>query len=257
MHNNHSSDRPLGLRLAALVEPAIGLLAYTRRLRCDPHPDLDPDSYDGRLLAKTCARASALVAGLADADDPLIDAVRELVQAVPDGTGFRDPALDQHLGKLAAAVELVLRRDVPAAPKGFATSKRRVAALAARAWIGAEVHGCPRGWLPLLERAATQAGNWLGARRLRQVRTVQIKEKLGTLRWYLHGAPAELATVVGLAERASERACLACGRSGTLTNIDGWWATLCLPHAALARHGPQNIIGRLAYPQSEQDLQGA
>ena len=58
------------------------------------------------------------------------------------------------------------------------------------------------------------------------VTILQIKEKFGTLRFYVQGASDELYEAIEAAERESEVTCEKCGTEGKL-RTDGWWRILC------------------------------
>jgi len=56
---------------------------------------------------------------------------------------------------------------------------------------------------------------------------VQVKEKFGSLRFYLHNSTPEIAELIREAEQSSSRLCEVCGQSGTLKQNNGWFTTLC------------------------------
>lgn len=60
---------------------------------------------------------------------------------------------------------------------------------------------------------------------------VQVKEKYGTLRFYLHGGNAAVSHYVEFAEYFSSRICEECGAPGDLRKDRGWLRTLCSKHA--------------------------
>jgi len=64
-----------------------------------------------------------------------------------------------------------------------------------------------------------------------QVLAIQMKEKLGELRFYLDVASDEQWGMIGMAEALSTRICETCGRPGTLLVASGWYMTLCVEHA--------------------------
>jgi len=57
-------------------------------------------------------------------------------------------------------------------------------------------------------------------------RAVQVKEKFGTLRFYMSGETDEMYKLISDAEDASAKTCEYCGKPGTL-HTKGWWSTLC------------------------------
>lgn len=61
---------------------------------------------------------------------------------------------------------------------------------------------------------------------------VQVKEKFGGLRFYVHGASNKHWDYISFAESMSYRTCEQCGAVGK-TYTDGWHRTLCDIHAAM------------------------
>jgi hypothetical protein len=64
----------------------------------------------------------------------------------------------------------------------------------------------------------------------RGVSVAQVKEKFGTLRFYVDGADDDLYNLINKAEAESSRTCEVCGEPGASTNY-GWIKTLCPLHA--------------------------
>jgi hypothetical protein len=62
---------------------------------------------------------------------------------------------------------------------------------------------------------------------------VQVKEKFGGLRFYVHAATDKHYQYISFAESMSYRTCEECGAPGK-TYTDGWHTTLCDIHAAMA-----------------------
>jgi len=58
------------------------------------------------------------------------------------------------------------------------------------------------------------------------LRAVQVKEKFGTLRFYVDGGREPVVALIDAAEQASARTCEDCGRHGTMRE-GGWIRTLC------------------------------
>ena len=55
----------------------------------------------------------------------------------------------------------------------------------------------------------------------------QVKEKYGTLRFYMDGATDEMCRLIDDAEDLSEITCEICGRIGKTINNHGWYMTIC------------------------------
>ncbi len=58
---------------------------------------------------------------------------------------------------------------------------------------------------------------------------VQVKEKFGTLRFYVSAADDHVRGLINMAEGMSARTCETCGNSGKIMNDKGWVSTLCDP----------------------------
>lgn len=63
----------------------------------------------------------------------------------------------------------------------------------------------------------------------------QIKEKFGTLRFYIGGVPTdvfdEIYALINKVEEASGSICDVCGKTGKTIGINGWMLTRCDKHA--------------------------
>ncbi len=150
------------------------------------------------------------------------------------------------------------------APVGFgcqapSTGAERVRRLAyikiAFPFLGGHASGSPVGWLPILEQACVVIATQPGAE---HIGTGQVKEKFGTLRWYLDRSTAAARAAVRLAEVKSAFACSVCGagiEAGTRTRDpdDGhhWVITLCDAHAEVYRDGVEDM-GALLYPREDE-----
>lgn len=58
---------------------------------------------------------------------------------------------------------------------------------------------------------------------------VQVKEKFGTLRFYVSAADDHVRGLINMAEGMSARTCETCGNPGKIMNDKGWVSTLCDP----------------------------
>jgi hypothetical protein len=67
----------------------------------------------------------------------------------------------------------------------------------------------------------------------------QIKEKFGTLRWYVNNADKTSQKIIDFAELMSENTCEVCGEYGK-TYTTGWHKTLCLKHA-IEKYGKEKV----------------
>lgn len=62
-------------------------------------------------------------------------------------------------------------------------------------------------------------------------RAAQVKEKFGTLRFYMTHETPEMSALISAAEQETEITCEVCGRPGSVRGT-GWVTTLCDIHAA-------------------------
>jgi hypothetical protein len=68
---------------------------------------------------------------------------------------------------------------------------------------------------------------------------LQVKEKFGTLRIYIHNASEAANMVVDYAESLSEVTCEMCGAPGKIYRV-GWHSTLCKEHA-VKKYDPETL----------------
>ena len=88
---------------------------------------------------------------------------------------------------------------------------------------------CPEGWRPLVRRLCAfidqrNKRGWI-------VKIAQIKEKFGTLRFYVDGSEPIIEGVIEFAEHLSSLTCEITGETGCLCVKDGWYKTLSLDKA--------------------------
>lgn len=67
-----------------------------------------------------------------------------------------------------------------------------------------------------------------------QVVALQVKEKFGSLRFYVHGADAYVDGLISYAEALSGKTCDMCGKPGKSSG-DGWIAVRCGEHVGQRR----------------------
>jgi tRNA G26 N,N-dimethylase Trm1 len=65
-------------------------------------------------------------------------------------------------------------------------------------------------------------------------RASQVKQKYGTLRFYMTHESEEMSKLINLAEQESETTCEVCGNSGKVRE-GGWIRTLCDHHVTSTR----------------------
>lgn len=97
---------------------------------------------------------------------------------------------------------------------------------------------CGDGWYGIIREAAEKLEPLIAAEVLKDpyahyqgfFRASQVKEKYGTLRFYLSGGTDKMHRIVSAAERKSAKVCEECGEPGVLRG-DGWYYTACWKHA--------------------------
>jgi hypothetical protein len=70
---------------------------------------------------------------------------------------------------------------------------------------------------------------------------MQVKEKFGTLRFYVHRATDEHYALISMAERMSTHTCEVCGDTNAQTWHMGWNQTLCMEHA-VEKYGNEDVL---------------
>lgn len=86
------------------------------------------------------------------------------------------------------------------------------------------------GWYDILDRLCNLIQWHVDQKDLPQVEAVQVKEKFGTLRFYVNHQDDYISGCIAMAESMSARTCELCGKPGKLYSR-GWWVTRCLEHA--------------------------
>lgn len=92
------------------------------------------------------------------------------------------------------------------------------------------------GWLSIIYEAAIKLEPLIAAAKLANpegwesgyYRASQIKEKYGTMRFYLSGGTEEMYEIAHQAEKKSAKTCEECGKPGKLRGKH-WYYTRCLP----------------------------
>jgi hypothetical protein len=96
---------------------------------------------------------------------------------------------------------------------------------------------CGDGWRDIICRLTAEIACIVGGPDAApQIRIVQVKEKLGTLRYYVQDVPevhrAAVNAAIWQAEERSAATCEACGGPGRLRETEeGYWYTACDSHA--------------------------
>ncbi len=94
---------------------------------------------------------------------------------------------------------------------------------------------CGSGWYQIIKKAASKLEPLIIAARAENpeaaaqgfFRASQIKEKWGTLCFYLSGGTDEMYSIVEEAARKSAKICETCGKPGRIRKTHGWLTTRC------------------------------
>jgi len=89
---------------------------------------------------------------------------------------------------------------------------------------------CGDGWYWLIDRLCAAIQNHIdhGEGKIEQVEAAQVKEKFGTLRFYVDGGDELVSSIISYSEYLSGSICEVCGATdGASTNRQGWMKTLC------------------------------
>lgn len=239
------SSWPARIRILALTIEVSQARIWAEEVRQDDCEDtefaqsqLDERLYDvRRLLASLGPHSSS----------PIVAIANSFVHALASVSDKPSEGLWPESNNLRQIIHRELRVGLPPAPLDQRDWARRTDLIGGRSWIGHHARSCPAGWVPLLERAVSQAELCIDSAALSECQTNQIKEKFGTLRWYA-GSDALLSVITDFAELASALTCLVCGAEGELRSDRSWMLTLCDKHDEVDRGSDPLALSRLAYP---------
>ena len=84
------------------------------------------------------------------------------------------------------------------------------------------------GWYKIIDKLCSKIQKYVDSNEVKQVQTVQVKEKFGGLRFYVDGAPEEVYKYIYEAEGESLVTCEECGSKDRVKqSVAGWTSTLC------------------------------
>lgn len=96
---------------------------------------------------------------------------------------------------------------------------------------------CGDGWEPLIRRGAEELEKIIASLPNKldyyRPRASQVKEKYGTLRFYMSSETDEMEDIISTMEEESETTCEECGAPGKLASTGGpcgWYKTSCAAH---------------------------
>jgi hypothetical protein len=116
-----------------------------------------------------------------------------------------------------------------------------------------ELRSTPAGWMRVMEEACNGIAGRMSIESDVKVVIRQIKEKFGTLRFYVEATGPEdfaedIEQIASWAELSSENRCVITGKPGTLDNA-GWVLTLCDEMQAL-RKRDHKAMAEMVYPRA-------
>ena len=86
---------------------------------------------------------------------------------------------------------------------------------------------CDDRWYWLLDHLCSQLQWDIDHNKYPQLEAVQVKEKFGTLRFYVSGSNEEQQAIISFAELLSGSICERCGSTDEVTQTSGWIQSLC------------------------------
>ena len=86
---------------------------------------------------------------------------------------------------------------------------------------------CGDGWYNLIDRLCSNLQWNTDKNGQPQVVASQVKEKFGTLRFYVESATSEQFSVIGFAESLSSDICEDCGTTENMGRTQGWLRNIC------------------------------
>jgi hypothetical protein len=90
---------------------------------------------------------------------------------------------------------------------------------------------CGDGWFDLIDKLCEELMIYSEQNPIHPVPVAtQVKEKFGTLRFYVDQATNDQYLIISAAEHKSEEICERCGEPGTLDDSRSWIKTLCDKH---------------------------
>lgn len=82
-----------------------------------------------------------------------------------------------------------------------------------------------KGWHDIIYNLTRMVSEYSKAKKL-DIEVVQVKEKFGGLRYYIHGGDEYIYNLISKAEDETFKICEKCGKPGKL-RTKGWYYTLC------------------------------
>lgn len=90
---------------------------------------------------------------------------------------------------------------------------------------------CEDGWYSIIYDLSEAIEEYNNLNPNEIVHAVQVKEKFGSLRFYVDEAPREIYNIIDDTEAKSHKICELCGEPGEIKNIRGWLRCCCPEHS--------------------------
>lgn len=91
---------------------------------------------------------------------------------------------------------------------------------------------CADGWYELIDSLCDEITQFCNKYNQTPPVASQVKEKFGSLRFYVWTAPTEVYDIISKYELQSQYFCEVCGESGKIHRIGGWYSCYCDTHLA-------------------------
>jgi hypothetical protein len=89
---------------------------------------------------------------------------------------------------------------------------------------------CGDGWYDIIEPIIKAVSEYNELNPNEAVYPSQVKEKFGTLRFYMTGYLDEIDKLIDIADEQSATTCEVCGKLGSTKGFRGWLSTTCPEH---------------------------
>ena len=86
---------------------------------------------------------------------------------------------------------------------------------------------CSEGWFKLIDNLCSLLQFDIDHNKYPQIEAVQVKEKYGTLRFYVNGSNPQQDGMISFSEYLSGSICEHCGSMEDVSQTEGWIVTLC------------------------------
>lgn len=86
---------------------------------------------------------------------------------------------------------------------------------------------CGPGWYDIIDKLTKEVQDVIIRKGLEDFYVTQVKEKYGTLCFYLSYMTDEISEIIARAEEQSEKTCEVCGEEGKLIKHQGWYQVRC------------------------------